>query len=1114
MRLGLATALLAPAGARARTLYVDAASADPRPPYRTPATAAQTIQAAVDAAVDGDVVRVAPGRYDRDGRERDGQLNRVLVDKAIAVRAPGGALATTIVGARDPNAAPEDHGCGPLAVRGVYLAHPQAKLVGFRVTGGATLARDPQDDERLGLNGGGVYAATTSVVIAQCTLDANSAGAAGGGLQGGSARKCVLADNWAYRGGGAARAGLTDCRLVGNTAQSGGGAYECVLRRCEIRDNLADCACDSPESYGGGLYASQAYDSILHHNLALTAGGGAYVSDLWNCTLTDNVAGFGGGAEECTLRNCILTGNRTDLEGGGTDSGTTYDCIFRGNRSAVAAACSGGRHFNALMVDNVAADQGGAAYLSRLYNCTIVSNRSNGSAGGTCHSLHVNTIVYGNRADGAPETDNWESNPHSYWPGETSFYYCCTTPLPPGPGNIDASPGFQVGESYAWMEWNRNRLSADSPCVDSGNAALLTNDLPCDLAGLPRIAGAQIDMGAYEQQNPAPPDASIYVDAAQAASPVQDGTRQHPFGTIQAGIDAAAPNGDVLLKDGLYKGAGNKNLSFRGKSIAVHSQNGPGGVVVDCENQGRGFVFDQGETEGAQLRGIAIRNGMATNGGAIYSSNASPRIEDCQFDHNVAYGFGGAVFAEGSRGPRLARCRVQYNAARIVWQANYWGGQGAGLYSRTEVPARIEDSEVSWNGGESTAFHVPAVGAIEGPWEASRCSVAYHTNHFMAGFREVALVEDCEVRGNAFGICGADVVRDSRIENNSSGGLYVTRPSLATRCLIARNGDSGILCQGAGASPAIVAASTIVSNASAAECYGNLHLRLEDCRMAGNGGGSGAGMGFIEHVRCTIEGNGRVGSTSLGALDYNSCLIRGNRGPAFVALKGGIRLNNCTIVDNGPNPTNGPTLFHGGYNGWIQIRNCIAWNNGTNLYTHEFHEPSVFSGDYSLIQYSSTLYALGEGSLDEDPQFVSATNFHLRPTSPALGAGNPPYAPAGGDVEGNPWDFPPPMGAYAFRGAASSSTESEPAWSISSFQATSGTADSSAGKPRSALQIGWNALPNRTYSLLRSTNLLLGFQPARTIESGAGGPFTWEIDVDDLLGPAVFYRIETSPAAE
>ena len=104
------------------------------------------------------------------------------------------------------------------------------------------------------------------------------------------------------------------------------------------------------------------------------------------------------------------------------------------------------------------------------------------------------------------------------------------------------------------------------------------------------------------------------------------------------------------------------------------------------------------------------------------------------------------------------------------------------------------------------------------------------------------------------------------------------------------------------------------------------------------------------------------------------------------------------------------------------------------------------------------------------------------------------------------------MGAYAFRGAAASSTE--PAWSISSFQTTSGTADSSAGKPRSALQIGWNALPNRTYSLLRSTNLLLGFQPARTIESGAGGPFTWEIDVDDLLGPAVFYRIETSPAAE
>ena len=1111
MRLGLMTALLAPTGSQARTLHVDLYSRDPQPPYLTRTTAARTIQDAVDAAVDGDVIRVSPGHYDQGGSLRDGQLNRVVVDKAITVSSVQGAQATTIAGARDPNAAPEDHGCGPLAVRGVYLDHPQAKLVGFRVTGGATRAWDPWDDEDVGLDGGGVYAANPGAVIAQCTLDGNAAGGSGGGFQGGLARKCVLAANWARRGGGAAQAELTDSRLVGNTAQSGGGAYECVLRRCEIRDNIADCECEDPDSMGGGIDYSQAYDSILHHNMAITSGGGAYLSELWNCTVSDNVSSSGGGAAGGTLRNCILTGNRATEDGGGTHSGVTYDCIFRGNRSYVAGACESGRHSNALMIDNVADYQGGAAYFAHLYNCTIVSNRSLKRAGGTYHCLHVNTIVYDNRADGAPETDNWEVWPNSYWPGDIAFYNSCTTPLPPGPGNLDVPPGFQTDEVQAWMDWSGYRLAADSPCVDAGSDTMLTNHPATDLGGLPRIAGAQIDIGAYEQQNPAPPSDAVYVDAAQAASPVQDGSRRHPFGTIQAGIDAAAPNGDVLLKDGLYKGAGNKNLSFRGKSIAVHSQNGPGGVAIDCEKDGRGFVFDQGETDGAQLRGIAIRNGMATNGGAIYSSNASPRIEGCYLYDNVAFGSGGAVYAEGSQGPRLARCTIWNNAARIVWDAQSWGGQGAALYSRTETSARVEDSHVSGNRGESTAAHTPASGAIQGEWEAVRCTVVGHTNHFMAGLLDLPLADECFVHYNAFGVSGVELLRNSRIHKNLGAGVVFTRPGLATGCLISKNLGAGISCGGA-PGWANVEFSQVVSNGVAASCGGNLMLRIADCRIAGNDTGSDACMGTIQHERCSLEDNGTAGAAALGGVLFESCLIRNTRGQLFTACKGGIFAKNCTLVDNGRNVTNGPTLFHGGYNGSFTLQNSIAWNNGTNLYAHDYGASSNFHGLYSLIQHSSTLYTLGEGCLDEDPQFVSTADFRLRPTSPCIGAGSAAHAPANGDLDGNDWDSPPSMGAYAFRGAAASSTE--PAWSISSFQTTSGTADSSAGKPRSAVQIGWDALPNRTYSLLRSTNLLLGFQPARTIESGAGGPFTWEIDVDDLLGPAVFYRIETSPAAE
>ena len=209
---GLAWVLLMPGLASARTLHVDAYSPRPRPPYATLATAAHTIQEAIAAAADGDVVRVQPGHYDQGGALRDGQWNRVVVDKALTVRSAGGAELTSIAGARDPNVPPEKRGCGPQAVRGVYLAHPQARLVGFRITGGATLGPPGDDDpwDETGRMGGGVYAAFTSAVIRQCIVDHNAAGFHGGGLYRGTARDCTLSGNWAGGGGGAASADLAD----------------------------------------------------------------------------------------------------------------------------------------------------------------------------------------------------------------------------------------------------------------------------------------------------------------------------------------------------------------------------------------------------------------------------------------------------------------------------------------------------------------------------------------------------------------------------------------------------------------------------------------------------------------------------------------------------------------------------------------------------------------------------------------------------------------------------------------------------------------------------------------------------------------------------------------
>jgi hypothetical protein len=289
-------------------LLVWQGSPSPASPYQTWATAAHTIQDAIDVAEAGDEIVATNGVYASGGRVAYGRLtNRVAVTKGLVLRSVNGPRVTVIQGYQMPS---ENYGSGPAAIRCVYLTNG-ARLTGFTLTNGATLWPYFSNGGPIEGYGGGVFC-ESGAAVSNCVIVANSAGF-GGGISGGQADACVIQENKGYYGGGAAYSTLLRVTLFSNIAYEsgeGGGAYDCTMDRCLLTQNRAH---DDGEgsAYGGGVSRSRLKNCLLSGNTAASpgAGGGAFASDLTNCTVFGNVAYNGGGVFVGSVINCIVYGN-------------------------------------------------------------------------------------------------------------------------------------------------------------------------------------------------------------------------------------------------------------------------------------------------------------------------------------------------------------------------------------------------------------------------------------------------------------------------------------------------------------------------------------------------------------------------------------------------------------------------------------------------------------------------------------------------------------------------------------------------------------------------------------------------------------------------------------
>ena len=270
-----------------------------------------TIQAAVDAASDGDTIKVAQGVY-------TSSSSQVMhVNKAITLT--GGYATSDWTISYPVTQSTVIDAEGVAGRRGVYIDGTGVTTI---TLAGLSIKRGNAHDD----DGGGVYVLTGTVVLrANCVLD--NSGGRGGGVYvlSGTVRmshNCFWGNSAESSGGGAYLAGgivrMSHNSLWGNSAQSSGGGVYLAGTTTTLTGNSFQS--NSAED-GGGVYMSgntltMSRNFFQDNSAALGRGGGIAIAggtvNAWNDVIANNTAVWEGvylSAGTLTARHWTLVNN-------------------------------------------------------------------------------------------------------------------------------------------------------------------------------------------------------------------------------------------------------------------------------------------------------------------------------------------------------------------------------------------------------------------------------------------------------------------------------------------------------------------------------------------------------------------------------------------------------------------------------------------------------------------------------------------------------------------------------------------------------------------------------------------------------------------------------------
>jgi hypothetical protein len=359
------------------------------------------------------------------------------------------------------------------------------------------------------------------------------------------------------------------------------------------------------------------------------------------------------------------------------------------------------------------------------------------------------------------------------------------------------------------------------------------------------------------------------------------------YATIQAALNGAAAGDEIIVRDGVYRGAGNKDLDFGGKALTLRSEHGADRCFIDCEGSGRGFDFSSGESADSVLDGFSIINGSATYGGGIYcSSSSSPTITNCSIMANYGGNYGGGIYCSSSS-PTIINCSIAANTAN----------EGGGVYCLSSSPTITDCSiranrALSYGGGIScNSSSSPTI---------TNCSIMANNAVLWGGgiecYSSSPTITNCSITANNGGGSGGGIDCDA-----------LSSPAI-TNCSFTANtvsdGGGGIFC----------------SDSS---------MTITNCSFTANTagfGGDGGGIYFFN-----------------SSMIITNCLIMANTagsGGGLYCDLSSPTITNCSITANIGSATFFDTSFP-------VITNCILWNDSP----HEIdYSGSVVTVTYSAVE--------------------------------------------------------------------------------------------------------------------------------------------------------------------